>query len=580
MAEPKKGRDPSAPFRQRAQLRLPELAEEPGPYILNWIGDLSHRRRQKSVAYDITAQFYRVGSDGETKEVAVPLEAMHWLRLGSEWRYGVMTGERRVSRATVVLDLPRLDLQNEHQALPPAKLVPSFSHPLHGMQRPGYCRILPVANGPDLVIPIAEIARTWYLFHPAVVAAAIGDGIRTPRAMSRRHLPWDPDETKIVQGFAHVTYRFEMGEHAMKRLARLLFDAHGLQRSHHFANAFRQQSQDDRFSLPFTSIPMEGQPILTVRYVDLPAWHEKKRPMRRLVLSVDGVDHPPPWRDMSVAPLVDTRPDIEGDPNRPIVRPYGSAIILPDDGGLALHGDAGDTSLHGAWADMLPFKDSAFDLPVRLMPRKPSTHQSGGAPLPPVRVDGLGADQTGRPTEGTASLNGEEAAPSEQEKATPDAPPVALLTMRAVFGLAIDTLRRSLTDGQAGYLNVGGPDEGLLHVVHEDGKTNHTFLILHAARPGKNVYVLRAAGEDGEDSHQVLVCRQPSHRPLTLAQFSSWLAGFPYPGRPAWIDKRPDGLPLNPKGLNHQPRKEPFDEDAWNRRFAERIVMAVLALIE
>ena len=580
MADPKKGRNPSTRYRQRAQLRLSALAEEPDTFVLNWIGGLRHRRRRTSAAYDIIAQFYRAGSKSDTIEVPVPLEAMHWLSLGSEWRYGVMTGHRRVPRATVTLDLPRLDLQNAHQAQAPAKLIPSFAYPLHGMQRPGYCRIMPVTDGPDLVFPIAELARIWYLFHPDVVPAMIGDGLQNPRGMPRRLLPWDPDETRIAQGSAHVTYRLQMGEHAMKRLARLLFDAHGRHRAHHFANAFRKQSEADPFSLPFTSIPMEGRPILTIRYVDIPAWQVEGRPLRRLVLSVEAVDHPPPWRDMTVAPLIDTRPDPEGDPNRPIVRPYSSAIILPDNGGLALHGDAGDTSLQGAWVNLLPFQDSAFDMPVRLMPRKPSTHQSGGCNLPVAPVTGVGSDAAGMPKDGTTSLNADDAHLSDKEKAAHDSAPIALLTMRAVFHLAIDKLLRMLPDGQAGYLDVGGTDEGLLYVVHEDGKTNHTFLILHITRPGRNVYVLRAAGEGGEDSHQVLVCRQPSHRPLTLGQFSSWLSGFPYPGRPAWIDKRPEGLPLNPKALNHQPRKEPFDEIAWNQRFAERIVQAVRALID
>lgn len=56
--------------------------------------------------------------------------------------------------------------------------------------------------------------------------------------------------------------------------------------------------------------------------------------------------------------------------------------------------------------------------------------------------------------------------------------------------------QRSSADRRPGGLPK--PDEGLLHVVNEDGKTSHTFLIPQAVRPGKSVYVLRAAGEDGE----------------------------------------------------------------------------------
>lgn len=563
-------------------LVLSELKKEPGPVVLHWFGELQ-KARSRSQRYTIKAHFRHVESDAEPINIDVPLEAMHLLATGTVWRYGMVTGyhdvigKSKVKTGNVTLDLPTLEPKAAHRAqLPERSLLPDFAYPLDGIADPAFVRVMPTVAGPDVIFPLAEILRTWYLFHPDMLPVILGDGINHPRGMSRADLPWDPDETRRSGEGAHVVYRTRFGDPSMKRLARLLFDPFARFRAGQLARMFRDLSREPSFPLPFSLPPLEGRPTLTVRYVDVAPW-ENRRPARRLILSVLGIDHPPPFRELTWAPLHDNRKDPEGSPDRPVLDPFSDPLILSDDEGVQLAGDGRDPSLERARTFMLGFEDNAYYVPTELVPRKPSSHQAGGKPNDPVIVSTTGPDTGAAAEVGVAELAGGDALPSTE--AAQYGPPVAFLRMRAVFDRVIDYLADALPGWEVGYLSLAGTDNGVLEIPHEE-RDDYRFLILHVRGEGRHLYALHGApiGDDHGRSHQIFACRQPSFRAFTESDFSRWLSGFPYKGRSVWVDKEPGGLKLIPEARNHQPRMTPFDESEWTHAFASNIADAVLVL--
>jgi hypothetical protein len=560
-------------------LGISELKKQPGPLILHWLGDLQ-KARSRAMRFTVKAWFRPMEAIDDLVDVDVPVEAMHMMAIGSHWSYGTFSGFHDAKVATVRLDLPSMDLAKANRAqAPTTTLLPDFSYSLAGMESPSYVRLVPTLKGPELIFPVTEIARIWYLFHPDMLPVILGDGINHPRGMSRGDLPWNPDETRRTGDGAHVVYRSRFGDPNMKRLARLLFDPFARFRAGQLSRMFRELDKSDRFAFPFAAFPLDGHPSVKIRYVDVPAW-EGRRPARRLVLSVLGIDHPPPYKFLTWEPINDNRRDDDGSPDRPIITPWSDPLILPDDDGVLLDGDGRDPRLESVSTYMLSFDDNAYDVPTDLAPRKPSSHRSdGGRPGKPVDVTTTGPDTGGSPEDGVAELAGGDMLDPPKTPIVERGPPIAFLRMRTVFDRVIEIVAEQLPHWSIDYLALGGTDNGVLEITHEE-RDDYRFLILHARAAGRHIYTLHGApiADDHGKSHQIFACRQPSFQALTEREFAHWLGGFPYKGRPVWVEKEAGGLKLIPEARNHQPRTTPFDEHAWVESFAFNIASAVTTL--
>ncbi|WP_424681024.1 hypothetical protein [Frateuria sp. YIM B11624] len=563
--------------RDSVPLILQQLKEEPGPLALNWLGSLRKRITRSGQRYSIQAQFRRLLEVATPLEVTIPMEAFHLLAVGTRWRYGTFAGYGFGRTCWVQLDLPALDTQGQHRALRPHEAMPDWTYPLYDMMHPGSVRVIPVVGGADLVFPIAEMVRAWYLFHPAMLRVILGDGINQPRSMARGDLPWDPDETRETGDGAHVTYDTTFGDGPMKRLARLLFDGYARQKVGAFSRRLREYSEKDVFPFPYTVPPLQDQPLLKIHYIDIEEW-EGHRPPRRLVLSVLAVRHPPPYRFITWDAKHDNRQDPNADPQRPTITPFSAPGIITDGEGVTLAGEGADPSVESVRTHLLGFDDDAYDVPTERAPRRPSTHQAGGRGPNPVPVTYTAPNTGGGGEAGVAELVGGDMLPtSTEEEKGRGGPPIALIRMRTIFDRAIALLTSQLPSWTVTYLTLAGMDNGVLDIVHEK-RADYRFLILHARSPGRHVYALHGTPVDEEKAHQLFACRQPSSLPLTTQQFIQWLSGVPYAGRPIWVNKESDGLRLIPKAFNHKRYDASFDEATWIREFADNVVKAVLAI--
>jgi len=558
--------------RDSVPLILQQLKEDPGPLVLNWLGSLRKRSTRSGQRYGIQAQFRRVLADNAPLEVIIPMEAFHLLALGTRWSYGTFNGYAGGRTCWVQLDLPALDLQGPHRALKPHEAKPDWTYPLHGMVHPGSVRLIPVVGGADLIFPIAEMVRVWYLFHPAMLRVILGDGITQPRSMARSDLPWDPDETRKTGDGAHVTYDTAFGDGPMKRLARLLFDAHAKQKAGAFSRRLREYSEKNAFPFPYTVPPLQDRPLLKVHYTDIEEWDDN--PPRRLVLSVLAVRHPPPYRFITWDAKHDNRHDPNADPNRPIIRPFSAPGIISDGEGVTLAGEGADSHVESVRTHLLGFDDDAYGVPTERVPRRPSTHRAGGRELASVQITHTAPDTGSGGEAGVAELAGGDMLPAPSEEKKRGGPPIALVRMRTVFDRAIELLIPQLPGWTVAYLALAGMDNGVLEIPHEK-RADYRFLILHARSSGRHVYALHGTPVDTEKAHQLFACRQPSSQPLTTLQFTQWLSGVPYAGRPIWVNKEPDGLKLIPHAFNHKRHDASFDEATWIEEFAANVSKAV-----
>ncbi len=570
--------DPRERRRRSVPLTLSELRKEPGPLSLNWLGPLQRWTTRGNDRYKIQAQFYRVDTEGETLDVDIPMESFHLLATGTRWSYGRFRGYVPGKTTWVRLDLPNLDVAKAHRAQKPSRdLLPDWKYPLHNMLNPGDLRILPALAGPELIISVAEIVRTWYLFHPDMLRVMTGDGINRSSSMSSDDLPWDPKQTYLRGDHAYVTYDPGFGEEPMKRLARLLFDAHARKAAGAFSWRFRKHSAEDVFDLPYAVPPLQEYPLLKIHYVDVPSWGNR-RPQRRLVLSILGVKHPPPFAHFTWQPKRDNSRDPNAGPDRPIMPQLGAAAIVSEAEGVLLAGEGMDAGIERVRTHILGFDDNAYDVPTERAPRKPASYQAGGPRKDPVRVTQTAPD-TGVPGEdGVAGLAaGDMLAGPEPEKSRSKTP-VAFIRMRTVFDRAIDILTHELPGWTVAYLALEGMDNGVLDIPHED-RDDYRFLILHARTSGRHVYGLHGTPVDAERRHQLFACRQVNGQALTTHQFRQWLGGFPYGGgRPIWVEKDSATLKLIPHAFNHQQTKGDFDEEDWVQDFAANVAKAMLAI--
>jgi hypothetical protein len=546
------------------------LRSEPGPLVLNWLGDLE-RVRARTDRFTVQAQFLRPEEDASPLDVALPLDVMHLLALGTAWRNG-----RLLHQVPAKIGRARVDFaaHQDRIAQSPGALIPKWAYKLYGMANKGPCHLFVTDKGSELVIPLAEIVRTWYLFHPVMVRVIIGNGIAAPRTMSAKDLPWDRDETRSTGDGAHVTYRTSIGEPTMRRLARLLFSEHARDESERLATHLRVHGARGRLDFGSRTLPpLDGTAELRYRYVDL-GRAPKDGPLRRLVLSVLEVAHPVPFNELSLLPMNDSRPG-DGDHTLPMMHSWTRPGMIDEEEGVTLHGDGYDSDIEAIHTALLPFEDNVYAVPARMLERKPAEYRAGRHNNEPVAVRETGLDQGGLNAEGVAPM----AADEMVKLPTREPIIVPLLRMRAVFDEVIIELQTQLPHWTADYIGLAGTTNGVLEFQHED-RPGFRFLILHIRRPGANIYVLRAAHLEETDgkSHRILVCRQASHAAIPTHNFVQWLQGFPYAGGGSvWLDLTGD-LRLVPKHLNHQLRDEPFIESAWRARFAARITEAVVAM--
>lgn len=573
--------------RQPARPRLRFLdTEGPGPYRLNWLGHVRKASNHSASGYEIIAQFVHAAQPDLVREIPVPLGSMHLLALGTVWRQSFYTGAIPAKEAIVRLDLAHLDLEGANKAVDPIDVIPPFKYPLHRMERRGWCRVLPTTDGEEFVFPNAEIIRTWLLYEPGIVPVILADGIAHPGAVSRKLLPWDPERTyRVDDEVVHMTYRPGVTDHRRKRLARLLFDPRAVRWAHAFAGRFRVFAENDCFSLPWALPPFDGQLELRVRYTDIPGWRASGRPSRKLVLSILGVMHPPPFRLLTTEPWSDTRQDPNASrASLPVVPRRTSEIILPSDGGLELYGNAGDHALETASLEALPFFDSVYDVPSTTLPRRhPQTHRSGVGTPPPVVVEAAGVDPAGLPCPGVAPAAGSDSMPRGLWSGPPDADPTlpaaTLLEIRPVFDGVISSLQLLLPDWSVHYLATNSSTEGVLNIQHTESEYFRPFLILHLKRPGRNVYVVRAGCWRDYESFRILICERVVGAAITLSEFADWLGGFPYPYGSKWLDREEGALELRCRTVVHQPRRKNSTTETWYRRFVERITDEVVLAV-
>lgn len=561
--------------RDSVALILQAIKDQPGPLALNWLGSLHKRRVRSGERYGIQAQFRYLLDDQPPLRTIVPMEAFHLLALGSRWSYGQFTGYAGGRTAWVRLNLPAMDVQGAHRALRTYEAMPDWTYPLHGLSQPGSVRLIPTFGGTELIFPIAEIVRTWYLFHPAMLRVILGEGINMPHAMPAADLPWSPAGTRKTGDGAHITYDTSFGDGPMKRLARLLFDAQAKQKAGAFSRRMRQHSEKDSFQFPYTVPPLEGEPLIKIHYIDIEEWGGQ--PERRLVLSVLGIRHPPPFQFITWDPIHDNSHDPNAGPDRKPITPYSAVGVVSDGEGVTLAGEGADPHVQSVRTHLLGFDDDVYDVPTERAPRRSSTHKASGRGPDPVNVTHTGPDTGSGGEDSVAPLAGGDMLPPPAEEKRPAGPPITLIRMRTVFDRAIEMLIPQLPGWTVAHLALAGMDSGVLNIAHET-RDDYRFLILHARSPGRHVYALHGTPVDKEKSHQLFACRQPSSLPLTTQQFTQWLSGVPYPGRPIWVDKEPGGLRLIPHPFNHKERHHFVDEAIWVEKFAYNVAHAVLAV--
>jgi len=552
-----------------ALARLPELARYgAGPYVLHWLGQLRRSENPLSpTGVDMSAHFLG-GPEAEHAQVDIdlPLVYLPNLRLGMTWRNGASIAPTRGLATTVRVDMAQFD-RDKHATVDPMNVVPPSILKLASVPLRSWCRLVPLIDGSELIVPTFEILRAMYFLHPSFIPAFVGGAVNDPKLVSPNLMPWYPDETfPIAPGKVQISFPRKTGQDWALILAGILFEPLAVRGLHQIAKRMAHgKLSDKRFIFPPLVPPLSGQADWRIRYLYVPPY--RGAPSRRLVLSIDRTDHPVPYRQIRlVTPDNYSTPMRDEAPHLYTHRP--ARIELPQDGALDLYPSAPDTRLQKVDLAGFGVESSALDVEILLEQKDSQLYRSPGGSLgDPVPVDGVSMDESGLPVEGRPGV----AASSSTGKAVTDrdSDEAEILDMRQVFADVSDRLRTSTH--LDGWTIEGYGDRGLVRVFHERSQAYRTFLVLHLHHAFRHVYVLEAEKLKSYDTFPVLTCQRPQGQPISAMEFGQWLGGFPYTEHRRWQDPSEDGLLLLAASSVHQPRRVGATRDQVHRRFANRL---------
>lgn len=554
---------------------LAKLGDE--RFRLVWLGEVQRPASATSATGHIVIA--RFASETRQFNVPLPLPALPLLALGSVWQEGLYAGLGPAKTAKVTVDMTALS--DAHRAtLDPYEVFPTTVYPL-SMGKRSPCRVLPVTNGPELIVPVSELLRTSYFFDHRLIEPMLSGAFANPTLGSSLRLPWLPEGTRrLSDAEVMLTRRQNIGEPLALRISRLLFDDAAQRAIAKLSVAYRQTSRESAFLLPHVEPTFEQRALWHIRYVDVPA--AKQRPHRRLVLTILGQEQALPYERLILLADKDSRQGANSeDPDLKHYARRSTSIVLPDDGTLPLYGGAGETGTDSAPVAGLAFHDNVFGVPV-VRPAKSwqSYRHQGGMPDATVAVHGAATDPSANPVPGLANQrDGDPMVSGLSTSGTAQTPP-ALIDVRPVFDDLITALRPMLPAWQIDYLDTPSASAGVIKVKHFKSKAIRPFLVLHLHQALRHVYVMKAGPLADHERYRLLICEQLHGAALSLPALGQWLSRFPYPDRNKWVDgSHRHRLSLRQETLVHQPRPSGATPANVHRKFVERIAGRVAGFV-
>jgi hypothetical protein len=511
----------------------------------------------------------------------VPLGALPLLVAGSEWEDGRFRGWGTHETADVEVSIGRFD--DEARAVSPYALL-GTGYFLHRMAAPCYCRVFCTQEGPDLIVPTWEILRVWYLFHPRVVSAVIGGGLRFPDSVSSTLLPWRPDRTRWLAGdMPEICRRKFVSDSVAMRLARLLFDPVAENRAYYIyrnLQSGRAGRADGSRMVPPVLPPYEGTGQWKIWYRTIPS--TGTTPARRLVLRVCGATAPLPYTDLVVASEVDNSQGAnKDDPNLPLSWTRSPPEnMLPEDGAVVVSGTGADGTLDGIDIDHFAFVDNAVHAvrrhtPVKLL----QSSRHGGGQGDPVKVGSVSMDPSAMSESGQAAQgSGGEELSTDDSRLPSD---VSFVAMQDVFAALVEALNGPVSGLPVGWTASFYKEGGVCLSVYNDKRAERRlFLILRVTNGTRHIYVLEAQRLRENESYTILICEERHGLELSDQLFSNWLSRFPYAGGTHWVSFKYDDLALVSMPAIHQPHRKGQTDEVWFRCYIERMRGKVAAFVD
>lgn len=553
-----------------------------GRVRLNWIGAIWPSGRSDG-GYEIEVQLVPLtGVERAPVYIRTALGALPFLVAGSEWESGRFVCWAPHDVDTVDVNVGHFG--SEARAVSPFKLLDPSDYFLHRMPSPCYGRVLRVTSGPDLVVPTWEILRSWYLFHPRVVSAFVGGGLRFPDSVAASLLPWRPERTRWpAGGIPRLVRRKFVADNVAMRLARFLFDpvaaecAYYIYRSLHGGSPTRGGQS---WHVPPVLPPYEGVGRWKIWYRDLAS--TKERPARRLVLRICAADIPLPYEDIEIISEADnSQGPNRDDPNLPLTWTGAQPLnMLADDGTVELVSDGADSALAGMDLDRFDFLDNAvhgvrMHRPTKLL----QTHRHGGGAADLVTVTKVSVDPTAVSQAGQAAQGSDGIELTADPVRLPST--VSVITMQHVFKAVIDAVNGPGSRLPNGWIASFYIEGGTCFSVRNPKRDERRrFLAARISDGNRHLYMIEAERLRSSDKFSILICEERHGLALSDSMLSRWLRGFPFNHGSHWLSPNYGEIDLVPGPTIHQPRLVDQSEASWFAFFVDRLHRKIFAFVE
>lgn len=567
-----------------ADPKLPQLGRYgTGPFRLHWLGALERTPKSGSpTGLMVTAQFVDLSTRArEPFEVQVPFQALPFLAAGSIWRNQLFSSLEDAPTATVSLDMARF-AHEQHRARAPSDLFPTAYDPIERMASPCWCRVLPLTDGSEIIVPSWEILRSQYLFHPKVIPALIAGAADNHDALSESLLPWRPGPTetfRLSDRVVQITHPQWVGGDLAKRLAQLLFDPaarDGLRHLHHSLRLDMLRNPQ-AIKIPPVKPALAGEGDWTIRYRRVPSF--RGMPPRRLVLSIHAIRQPLPYELVIPVALNDNRSTPDRHDELPQYTRPRIQTLLAEDEAADLYGSAGDSRLRTVSVVGLEVAHSAAQVQEFRWDKESQKFRSaGGGNETDVVADEVGLDPSGLPQIGRPEVSAADR--SGRAETAPPRPAVDMLRMTDMKRVFADVMRRlRTTAGTAGWtiepFSADGGAAGIVRVHPATKGRTRAFILLHIHRAGRHIYLADAARNIASETFSIFIGETPDGAALTIGQVTRWLEGFPYDQGPRWLGSAEDDLLLLPDYAIHQARDSRVSDAEIHERFVRRLTKFV-----
>lgn len=543
--------------------RLPQLrAHGAGPHRLLWLGQVKRSRVDSPTGFTIEAYFTsKVRNTLTTFSVDVPLEDLPYLALGSIWKNQTYSEVEQARMRWVTIDMRRFhgEAHRMYADVNPLQVLPASVLRLAHVDHPMGCRILPLADGSELVVPVSEILRSQYLFHPKLVAPFVNGALAFPENFSVDTLPWRPglDETfYLTPTTAMITYPQWVSLPLALRVARVVLDSRAvteLSVLHRTVSTQALRAPSTAFALPSVMPAIAERGAWRVRCTEIPT--ERGKPPRLLALSIAEIDQPLPYEHLVTVALNDNRKGAEADSPLSGIHRQRTQLVLPEEEGLYLHGSSGDSALELIQLAGLEVSDNAMRVPTSRLFKDHQGFQSVSvASGQEVEVSAVALSATGIPMAGRPEVSG--VIPADPKAKAPGVASSEILSlshMKPVFDATTRKLRSA--PEMADWTIEPFAGIGLLRVAaHNRPARVRPFLVLHIHKPGRNAYLVDAGRLVPSEKMSTFLGETLDGVALTMDDVTQWLGGFPYKVSDKWQSPRPDALLLEQATITHQPR--------------------------